>query len=70
MIALKVFIQLISSLLRLPTSASTTTLELAAAPATDLELATAPATSLELATASTSLETTTVVKPVAWITVE
>jgi len=43
---------------------------LAAAPAPALELGTAPATGLELGTASTSLETTTVVKPVARITAE
>jgi hypothetical protein len=65
-IAFQVFIQLICSLLRLPPSA--TALELTTAPAPALELATAPATGLELATASTSLETTTVVKPVAGIT--
>ena len=65
-IAFQVFIQLICSLLRLPPSA--TALEWTTAPAPALELATAPATGLELATASTSLETTTVVKPVAGIT--
>jgi len=68
MVAFQVFIQLICSLLRLPPSA--TALELAAAPAPALELGTAPATGLELGTASTSLETTTVVKPVARITAE
>ena len=55
-IAFQVFIQLICSLLRLPPSA------------TALEWTTAPAPALELATASTSLEITTVVKPVAGIT--
>jgi len=65
-IAFQVCIQLICSLLRLPPSA--TALEWTTAPAPALELGTAPATGLELATASTSLETTTIVKPAAGIT--
>jgi len=55
-IAFQVFIQIICSLLRLPPSA------------TALEWTTAPAPARELATASTSLETTTIVKPAAGIT--
>lgn len=66
-VAFQVFIQLISSLLRLPPSA--TSLGLTTAPAPALELGTAPATGLELGTASASLETAPVVKSVAGITV-